>query len=106
MQEDLHGAPILIDYGDCHEAVGLKRIAMKARIVASMFSGTRCGDVDGEIPQKGRLRFDPVVLVCILVLAVLLGVLNNLRVADDCKVKWFDAPADRSNHEMATEAAP
>ena len=79
---------------------------MNARTVASMFSGTRRGDVDGGIPKRSWLRVDPVVLVCILVLAVLLGALNNLRVADDCKVKWFGAPEDRGNQETAKEAAP
>ena len=50
-------------------------------------------------------EFDLVVLACILVLAVLLGVLNNLRVADERKVKWFGAPADRADQNAAGEAA-
>ena len=46
------------------------------------------------------------VLAGILALAVLLGVLNNLRVADERKVKWFGAPAARANQNAAGEVAP
>ncbi len=45
------------------------------------------------------------VLASILALAVLLGVLNNLRVADERKVKWFGAPAARANQNAAGEVA-
>ena len=45
------------------------------------------------------------VLASILALAILLGVLNNLRVADERKVKWFGAPADRADQNAAGEAA-
>ena len=46
------------------------------------------------------------VLAGILALAVLLGILNNLRVADERKVKWFGAPAARANQNAAGEVAP
>ena len=55
---------------------------------------------------KSLLRhFELAVVVCIVVLAVLLGVLNNLRVSDERKVKWFDAPADRADLETTEEVA-
>ena len=46
------------------------------------------------------------VLASILALAVLLGVLNNLRVADERKVKWFEAPEARIDQNAAEEDAP
>ena len=46
------------------------------------------------------------VLASILALAVLLGVLNNLRVADERKVKWFEAPEVRTDQNAAEEDAP
>ena len=62
--------------------------------------------LEGGVPVRKLWReFDLVVLACILVLAVLLGVLNNLRVADERKVKWFGAPADRTDQNAAGEAA-
>ena len=47
--------------------------------------------------------FNIAVVACILVLAVLLGILNNLRVADERKVKWFEAPADRADQKTVAE---
>ena len=46
------------------------------------------------------------VVACIIALAVLLGVLNNLRVADERKVGWFAAPADSVDFEATKEATP
>ena len=51
-------------------------------------------------------EYNLAVLASILALAVLLGVLNNLRVADERKVKWFGAPAARANQNAAGEVAP
>ncbi len=51
-------------------------------------------------------HFNLVVVTCIIALAMLLGILNNLRVADERKVKWFDAPADRADLETTEEATP
>ena len=50
--------------------------------------------------------YNLVVLASILALAVLLGVLNNLRVADERKVKWFEAPEVRTDQNAAGEDAP
>ena len=50
--------------------------------------------------------FDLAVVACIIALAVLLGILNNLRVSDERKVKWFGAPADRADQETAKETTP
>ena len=62
--------------------------------------------LEGGVPVRRLWReFDLVVLACILVLAVLLGVLNNLRVADERKVKWFGAPADRADQNATGEVA-
>ncbi len=46
------------------------------------------------------------VLASIVALAVLLGVLNNLRVADERKVKWFEAPEAKTDQNAAMEVAP
>ena len=46
------------------------------------------------------------VLASILALAILLGVLNNLRVAAERQVKWFEAPEARIDQNAATETAP
>ena len=60
---------------------------------------------DGN-PGNGMWRwFNIAVVACILALSVLLGVLNNLRVADERKVKWFGAPADRANPKAVGEEA-
>lgn len=50
--------------------------------------------------------FDFAVVALILVLAVMMGVLNNLRVAEERMVKWFDAPADRNDPETKGEVMP
>ena len=66
----------------------------------------------GENAKRKRLirrlsrRFNLAVLACILVLAILLGVLNNMRVAEECRVKWFDAIADQSGPVTADEGTP
>ena len=44
------------------------------------------------------------VLAGILALAVLLGILNNLRVADERKVKWFETPEVWTDQNAAEEA--
>ena len=44
------------------------------------------------------------VLASILALAVLLGILNNLRVADERKVKWFETPEVWTDQNAAEEA--
>lgn len=51
-------------------------------------------------------HFDFVVVACILALAILLGALNNLRVAGERKVKWFDAPASLDDQETTEEVTP
>ena len=55
--------------------------------------------------MKMKLQFNLVVLAGILALAVLLGVLNNLRVSDERKAKWFGGP-DRVGLETSQEVAP
>ena len=64
-----------------------------------------------DVPKGGIAgmpwrHFDVAVVACIIALAVILGILNNLRVADERKAKWFGAPADRTDLETAREAAP
>lgn len=51
-------------------------------------------------------RFNLVVVAGILVLAVLLGALNNMRVAEECRVKWFDAIGDQSGMATMDEVVP
>ena len=55
--------------------------------------------------MKMKLQFNFFVLAGILALAVLLGVLNNLRVSDERKAKWFGVP-DRVGLETSQEVAP
>ena len=43
------------------------------------------------------------VLIGMLLLAAILGALNNLRVDDDRKVHWFGGPMVPSEEEGATE---
>ena len=59
----------------------------------------------GMLVKKLCRAYNLAVLASILVLAVLLGILNNLRVADERKVKWFGAPAARANQNAAGEVA-
>lgn len=62
-----------------------------------------------ENAGKGKclwLQFDFAVVAFIVLLAILLGALNNLRVADERKVKWFDAPVDRIGLETTEEVTP
>ncbi len=68
-----------------------------------MKNNSNCGAENAEKGNCPWWRFDFSVLAFIVVLAVILGALNNLRVADERRVKWFDAPADRSGLET-TEA--
>ena len=64
-----------------------------------MFFGTRRGVENGRILKKLCRRFDSIVLLWILGLVIILGVLNNLRVADERKVWWFGAPTESGNFE-------
>ena len=50
--------------------------------------------------------FDFAVVALILVLAVMMGVLNNLRVAEERMVKWFDDSAGRNDPETKDEVMP
>ena len=68
-----------------------------------MFFGTRRSVVDGRILKRLCRQFDSVVLLWILGLAIILGVLNNLRVVDERKVRWFGAPTDSGDFETTTE---
>ena len=63
-------------------------------------------NVDNELGKKLRQRFNLVVVGCIVLLAILLGVLNNLRFADERKVKWFGTPADRDEQDTTKEVTP
>ncbi|MBO7654969.1 MAG: hypothetical protein J6U40_08605 [Kiritimatiellae bacterium] len=60
---------------------------------------------DGSVTSCRR-RYNFTVVAWILALAVLLGILNNLRVAGERKVAWFDSPADRFDLETVEEAMP
>ncbi len=51
-------------------------------------------------------HFDFVVVACILALAILLGVLNNLRVAGERRVKWFGPSANLDELETTEEVTP
>ena len=42
--------------------------------------------------MKEKSGFDLRVVAALVVLAVVLGVLNNLRVFDEQRVKWFGGP--------------
>ena len=79
---------------------------MESQTTENTTSTAHHGDVDGGAVKSLLRQFDFVVVTCILVLAILLGVLNNLRVADERKVKWFGASADRSGQETAQEVVP
>ena len=60
----------------------------------------------GMLVKKLCRAYNHAVLASILVLAVLLGILNNLRVADERKVKWFEAPDIQADQNVAVEGAP
>lgn len=61
--------------------------------------------LESEMLVKKLCRaYNLAVLASILVLAVLLGILNNLRVADDRKVKWFETPEVWTDQNAAEEA--
>lgn len=51
-------------------------------------------------------QFDFAVVAIIVVLAILLGALNNLRVADERKVKLFGAPVDWDDLETTEDVTP
>ena len=53
-----------------------------------------------------KKHVDLVVITCIVALAILLGVLNNLRVADERKVWWFGPPTDSTDFETTKETMP
>lgn len=58
----------------------------------------------GMLVKKLCRAYNLAVLASILVLAVLLGILNNLRVADERKVKWFETPEVWTDQNAAEEA--
>ena len=61
--------------------------------------------LESEMLVKKLCRaYNLAVLASILVLAVLLGILNNLRVADERKVKWFEPPEVWTDQNAAEEA--
>ena len=53
-----------------------------------------------------KKHVDLVFVTCVVALAILLGVLNNLRVADERKVLWFGAPTDSADLETVKETIP
>lgn len=60
----------------------------------------------GMLVKKLCRAYNLAVLASILVLAVLLGILNNLRVADERKVKWFEPPEAWTGPNAVGEEAP
>ena len=56
--------------------------------------------------MKKIIDLDLAVVACIIAVAVLLGILNNLRLSDERKVKWFGVPADRAALETTKETTP
>lgn len=52
-----------------------------------------------------RRHFDFAVVAGILALAILLGVLNNLRVIGERRAKWFGAPEESVDLVTAGEEA-
>ena len=69
-------------------------------------NNSSCGVENAEKGKCPWWKFDFGVLALIVVLAVVLGALNNLRVAEERRVKWFDAPVDRSGLEKTEEVVP
>jgi hypothetical protein len=47
--------------------------------------------------------FNIAVVACILALSVLLGVLNNLRVSEERRVKWFGDSANQADAAAGKE---
>lgn len=45
----------------------------------------------------GRFRFDIRVLAVLIALAVVLGILNNLRVYEEQRVPWFGMAQEEGN---------
>ena len=60
----------------------------------------------GMLVKKLCRAYNLAVLASILVLAVLLGILNNLRVADERKVKWVESPEAWTGPNAVGEEAP
>ena len=58
------------------------------------------------IIKKLWRHVDLMVVIGIVVLAVLLGIVNNLRVADEQKVKWFGGPPERIGMHTAEDVMP
>ena len=58
----------------------------------------------GMLVKQLCRAYNLAVLASILALAVLLGILNNLRVADERKVKWFETPEVWTDQNAAEEA--
>ena len=54
----------------------------------------------GVFPFK-LFGFDLRVVLALLTLAVLLGLLNNLRQPEEQRVPWFGAPASLTEEEVA-----
>lgn len=53
--------------------------------------------------RKQILHFDWVVLAALVALSLIIGILNNLRVHEERKVKWFGGPVVSAG---AGEAVP
>lgn len=68
-------------------------------------NNSNCGAENAEKGKCPWWKFDFAVLALIVAVAVVLGALNNLRVADERRVKWFDAPEDRGGLETAEAEA-
>ena len=52
--------------------------------------------------QKIISHFNWVVLAALVVLSVVLGILNNLRVHEERKVKWFGGPVVSADAKEST----
>lgn len=63
----------------------------------------RAGMSVGRNRKRLWRHLDFFVLASILVLAILLGVLNNLRVVGERRVNWFGAPAILDDLETTEE---
>ncbi len=79
---------------------------MKPLTIGNRNSDICCRNIDGGILKRVRRRFDLALVVYIIALAIVLGALNNLRVANERKVKWFDSPTDRDKSEILEGAVP
>ena len=79
-------------------------VTLKREKVLNMAVAKDVGKTPGcrGIKCIGR-HIDFAVVAGIVALALILGVLNNLRVADERKVWWFGAPTDSDDFETTTE---